>query len=193
MDDTAADKPCPIDDLLQPASSPAGDDALRPALLLRTTAILRRRRRLRQAAVVAALGTCYVAGILTMRLWTPAARPAGDPGIASRRGSEEKKRAAPRHPAVPNTKKPDPSEKPESPLALEWRAIDCPERRAELYRRAGNGYLEANDVASALRCYRGALAASAEKEWVISIDDNWLLMVAKQEKLKEKRDASNGG
>jgi hypothetical protein len=44
-----------------------------------------------------------------------------------------------------------------------------------------------------LRCYRGALAASPQKDRDISANDNWLLLVAKREFLKEKNDAENGG
>jgi len=70
----------------------------------------------------------------------------------------------------------------ESALALEWRAIDNKKNRFQLYRRAGDLYLQDNDVSSALRCYRGALTAAPARERTISVNDNWLLMIAKQER-----------
>jgi hypothetical protein len=194
MNDTPATTPDPLDDLLNPRPDAPCADPLRQILWSRTTGVLWRRRWLKRAAFAAALAACYVAGMLTMRLATTPARPNGDPKLANRRSKEgQEKQPLPRSPTRPERKNPDTSEMAESPLALEWQAIDSTNRRAELYRRAGDRYLEVNDVPSALRCYRGALAAGSEKDWAISVHDNWLLMVAKQERLKEKSDAQSGG
>jgi hypothetical protein len=194
MNDTPATPPDPLDDLLNPRPVPPGVDPLRQLLWSRTAAVLWRRRWLKRAAFAAALAACYVAGMLTMRLATTPARPPADPELANRRPKErQEKRALPRAPTPPDRKNPDMAEMAESPLALEWQAIDSANRRAELYRRAGDRYLEADDIPSALRCYRGALAAGSKKDWAISVHDNWLLMVAKQERQKEGRNAQNGG
>ncbi len=67
-------------------------------------------------------------------------------------------------------------------------------QRAALYRHAGDLYWqEAGDVQSALRCYRLALEDGLEENWVISVDDNWLLMALKQAKQKEKSHANADG
>jgi hypothetical protein len=207
MDDPHAMHPDAIDELLRPGPAPAGPDRLRQAVLLRTTALLRRRRRLRRLALAAALVACYLAGLWTARLgMTSASEEDRFQAAREHSGGQRPKEpaASPRSPGADrkpagasSDKAPEPlpsDGKVSSALALEWQAIDSPERRAELYRRAGDLYLqENNDVPSALRCYRGALAAGTEKDWTFSPDDNWLLAAAKQERQKETLHAKNGG
>jgi hypothetical protein len=186
-----ADQPDPLDDLLRPRPIPA-DDRLRQTVLFQTTRLLRRRRIRKRLLLALAMAACYAAGVLTMRFAMPPATPA-NPNI-------------PGQVRVPRQRKPvsDASQKrshyrrpataPEDALALEWRAIDNAAKRAELYHRAGDRYLEeSNDIPSALRCYRGALAAGARKDWKIRANDNWLMMIAKQEYQKEESDAQSGG
>ncbi len=191
MDSHPLPPPDDVDELLRPRPA-AGNDPLRQVLLARTTAALRRRRRLRRLGLAAALAACYLAGMLTVRLgMSPAStdRPAAAVAKADR---PAKKEAPPVRPAP--RQREAPAEAAPSALALEWQALDSDDRRFELYRRAGDRYLEeSNDVESALRCYRGAYAAASEKERAVSVHDNWLLMAVKQERLKEKRDAQNGG
>jgi hypothetical protein len=188
-------QPDDLDALLGPRPAP-DDDPLRQAVLLQTTRLLRRRRRLKRLALIAAMAACYVAGMLTMRWWTPPVTDAGRPPG----GQERVRNTSRRRPPAPKRSKPARRKQrrqaapPENALALEWRAIDSKKKRANLYRRAGDRYLEVDhDIASALRCYRGALAAGPKKDWEISTHDNWLMMIAKQELQKEQSDAQNGG
>ena len=70
------------------------------------------------------------------------------------------------------------------------RRIRNPERRGDLYRRAGDLYAtEQGDLSSALRCYSESLDAGNEKDLTISTDDHWLLMAIKDARQKEKNDA----
>jgi hypothetical protein len=189
MDDTHDSQPDAIEDLLKPPPVPE-NDPLRQALLARTTQRVRRRRRVKRVALIGAMAACYLAGVMTMRLWMPAA--GADEGKKAEKPSSVEKRKA----VVPA-----PEKRPQPPapavvsaFELEWQAVDNSERRAELYRRAGDRYLEEdNDVESALRCYRGYLAVAPARDWIISTKDNWVLLVAKQERLKEKENAENGG
>jgi hypothetical protein len=136
------------------------------------------------------MAACYLAGILTMRFWNSS--PSNDSKrerIERRDDLLEKNRQERADPKVQH--KPDSREKKSKPvsetspsaLALEWQALDSKANRAELYRQAGDRYLEeSNDVGSALRCYRAALAVSPARDLTISTKDNWVLMVAKQER-----------
>jgi hypothetical protein len=175
----------PVDDLLRPPAPFAGDP-LRQTLFLQTTRLLRRRRRWKRCAVVAVMAACYVAGVMTMRFWVPAAKP--EKVTAKRHPTQTPRPPAPK-------KKKQPASLPqveESALTLEWRAIDNPKDRFELYRRAGDLYLQDNDVPSALRCYRGALDAAPARARVFSTHDNWLFMIAKEERQKEQTNAKIG-
>jgi hypothetical protein len=79
---------------------------------------------------------------------------------------------------------------PPSPLTLEWQALDSPQPRPDVYRSAGDRYDEDGDYQSALRCYRGALDTGSDKDLAIAPEDSWLLMVLKDARQKEKRDAN---
>jgi hypothetical protein len=181
---------------------------LRQAVLHRTTLLLRRGRRLKRFGLATGMAACYLAGILTMGLVlpvvsdTPSDRRDGGSLRIDQRPERQRRGDEPapsgKSPAdqirEKERKPPTPVEDAPSAVALEWQAIDNPSRRAELYRRAGDLYLAgSSDVRSALRCYRGALAAGSPRDWVISTNDNWLLMVAKQERQKEMSHAKNGG
>src|SRR5262249_6690624 len=63
-------------------------------------------------------------------------------------------------------------------LLLEWQASDSPDRRADLYRRAGDRYAqEHQDWQSALRCYSAAL--DADPDLTFDPADSWLVMTLK--------------
>jgi hypothetical protein len=145
------------------------------------------RRRWKRLAFAAALAACYVAGMLTMRfVLLPAEsdkemvkRSSDPPGAKlAQRTETQRVRPTPKKRRQPQS---SPAAK-ESAVALEWRAIDSKKNRFKLYCRAGDLYLQDNDVSSALRCYRGALTAAPARERTISVNDNWLLMIAKQER-----------
>jgi hypothetical protein len=159
-------------------SSTAEVEALRRAVLHRTTRVLRRLCWLRRGAVVIALSACYLAGAATMRLLTP---PSVVTVVVDKPGEPA--------PPAPNVE-PLPHETEPRALALEWDALDHPEKKVESYRRAGDRYLaESNDVQAAVRCYKQMLDAGTEKDWIIAPDDNWLLMALKEARQKENLDA----
>jgi hypothetical protein len=190
MDDTAAAHGADFEDWLDRPWPPAGTEKLRRSLLDRTTRVLRRRRRVRQLSYIMALAVCYAAGLLTMRLGMGSPRVERPEMVQGPAGPA--KPMAPPAPAPPSV--PPSRLEPEAPaLVLEWKAVDSREKRPDLYRRAGDRYLEEeSDVESALRCYRGALDSGSEEDLTISEDDNWLLMALKEAKQKEKRHAHSG-
>jgi hypothetical protein len=145
---------------------------------------------LRRGGLVAALATCYLAGLLTSQLGTPTAED---------RRVEVPQVSAPVPPVASLPSQPGIVAESPDPLAglsavdLEWRALEGQGKRSELYRLAGDRYLkDANDVESALRCYRLALDSGSQQDLPISPEDSWLLMAAKEARQKEKRHANNG-
>jgi hypothetical protein len=81
-----------------------------------------------------------------------------------------------------------------SALALEWQALESPSRRPDLFRKAGDRYLEDNgDVESAVRCYRTALDLGTSEDARVSPTDSWLLVSLKVAKQKEMINAINKG
>jgi hypothetical protein len=75
----------------------------------------------------------------------------------------------------------------------EWNAFDSDGRRNELYRQAGDSYMEEeHDPQSALRCYTNALDHGTKQDLTISADDNWLLMAIKGARQKENNYAKTG-
>jgi hypothetical protein len=153
--------------------------ALRQAVFHRTTRVLWRRRWLRRGAVVVALSACYIAGAATMRLLTP------PPSVVTVVVKEPGEPA----PLAPNVEPPPPEKEPTA-VAMEWDALDHPEKKVEFYRRAGDRYLaESNDMQAAVRCYKQMLDAGTDQDLIIAPDDNWLLMALKEARQKEKFDA----
>lgn len=153
------------------ASAPIADGRLREAVFAQTVRVLWRRRVARRLAHGAVLVACFVAGLLTAEGLRPAAPP------------REK---------VIVTVAPAPAPVPPAaePAELERLAQRSPERRGDLYRRAGDLYAsEQGDLSSALRCYSESLDAGNDKDLTISTDDHWLLMAIKDARQKEKNDA----
>lgn len=176
--------PTPVDDFLQVDFSGPADPTLRQALLTRTTRVVRRRLWARRAGIAGALAACYAAGMLTMGFVTPPRE--GPQQEVARQPSQRETMDTPVVAAADSVAE-------QSALALEWRAFESAERRAELYQLAGDRYLEREaDMQSALRCYRQALDASPEASLTISASDNWLLMALKEARQKEKTHARNG-
>ncbi len=173
MSEHVTSDPDPLGDLLAPPA-PAVDDNLRGDLRERTGRVVRWRRRWRRLARAAALAACYAAGLLTMQV---PQRPDG------RRSPEMTSQTEPpKEEAIP----------PASALALEWKALDSPQPRPDLYRRAGDRYLDdEKDPESALRCYGQALDAAGEVGRAVAAEDSWLLMAIKNARQKEKRDAKS--
>ena len=168
----------PVDDLLAMHSPPPPGGTFQEALGRRTVKLLRRRRWGRQAALVSALAASYVAGVVTVQRI-----PKGSP---PRQEEMVQQVPSPRSLPPPNPEKAAPAVQ-ETAVALEWRAIDSPTPRPDLFRRAGDRYLnEAGDIRSALRCYRNALDSGSEADEKISPNDTWLLIALKEAKQREK-------
>jgi hypothetical protein len=181
MTDTPDSHPdlCPE---LTPRGPTEPDPALRQALLRRTVGVLRRRQWRKRLAFAAALAACYAAGVLTVLLAVPPALAPDNPPVATR----------PTQPPPPETAPAAQKDTAAPAVLLEAQALDAQERQAALYRVAGDRYAEAEgDVQSALRCYRNALDAGSEEDLAIAPDDNWLLMVLKDARQKERRYAKN--
>jgi hypothetical protein len=168
---TADDRtPLDLDRLLGPSPEAVAPAELRERLRRQTTRVLRARRWGRRLGLVAALAACYALGVLTVRVW-----PARAPAVADAPRPPEQEprvaRATPRDPIRP---------------------VRSP-GRAALLRQAGDRYLEKNDLAAAVRCYRLALDAGSDDELTIQANDNWLLMALKDARRKEQRhDARDG-
>jgi hypothetical protein len=184
MHDIFSREPDPLEGMLRPPSVPPESEALRQAVYLRTRGVQRRRRLVRQLAFAAALLVSFGAGLLVMRATT---RPAPAPDLSARSAREGE--------SPPSTN--PPSALPMSPkppaLVKEWNAFDSDDQRGELYRRAGDSYMEDEiDPQSALRCYTNALDHGAKQDLTISADDNWLLMAIKNARQKENAYAKTG-
>jgi len=159
------------------------NEKLRLVIQQKTLGVMRRRRWRRRASWMAGLAACYAAGILTMSIWP---RPEANRQVATAPEQNSDRQANP-DPAPSDTKHPIQAPSPETALAMEWKALDSPERRPDLFRLAGDKYLEDNNIESATRCYRGALEGASDQDLKISVNDNWLLMSLKQAKQEEKR------
>ena len=175
MHDIFSREPDPLDGMLRPPA-PSDTDALRQDVYARTRRVLRRGRRLRQVAYFAVMLHAFVGGMGTMYA---VLRPVPAPDEPARSASKEAPQ--PLAPDVPA-------------LAREWEAFDSADRRAELYRRAGETYLkQENDPLSALRCYTNALDNGTERDRTISPEnDDFLLMAIKNARQKEAEYARNG-
>jgi hypothetical protein len=166
--------PDPMDRYLAALPVASSTAELKERILSKTTRVIRRRRWSRRFAVVATMAACYAAGALT--LW-PAGRHTE---ISTSSGAV----ASPRPEPQLSTSRSTPAL---SPAQLEWQAIDQRHGGADLYRQAGDRYLnEAQDVESALRCYRNALARGSNEALAISPDDSWLLVALKSSHSKEE-------
>jgi hypothetical protein len=156
---------------------------LRQTIRERTTRLLRRRRRLKRAGYVLGLVGCYLLGLGTMRLWT--ATPSATTATV---------RLSPGGQSMPDTPAPTPARSAQRPnenrevpaFVLERMAQSSEEHRADLYRRAGDGYLANGEFESAVFCYGRSLDAGSEKDWRVTKDDNWLLMQLKTARQEEK-------
>jgi hypothetical protein len=171
-----------IEGLLTGALGQASEE-LRQAIQRKTLTVLRRRRWLRRSFWAAGLTGCYAAGILTMAFL----RSPASPSTVS--AAPETELAAKSSPDQVTTEKEKPERvpPPESALALEWQALDSEQKRPDLFLLAGDKYLQANDLKSAMRCYRGALEGASEHDLLITAKDTWLLMSLKEAKLEENR------
>jgi hypothetical protein len=163
----------PLDQLL--GVTPAPDDGkLRQEILQRSTAILRRRRRLKQLALAACLPACFLAGMATMHWFIPA--PQQQVVFLE---------TDPKHETLPEPKK-EPAPTPLSALAMENKALDSPDHRAELYRQAAELYRQEGDYASWVRCKDNALSEAKSEDLEVKPGDDFLTIALKKERQKKE-------
>jgi hypothetical protein len=173
----------PLEEFLTARPTPSAGGGLRANLLLQTTRLLRRRRRWRRLGFLAALAACYLAGLVTMRL-LPAA-PGADQPLADGPAPPAEGKKSPAPSAVVEVTK--------NPVDLERQALKDQEKRAQLYRQAGDRYTQESDWESALRCYSNSLNVASAEDLTISVNDDWLLMAIKDARQKEKTHVKIGG
>jgi hypothetical protein len=180
MHDIFSREPDPLDGMLRPPSPPDAGE-LRRTVYAQTRRVFHRRRRLRQCAYAVALAASFAAGLLVMRVVTPTStQPSSNEVVETREVPRPAEKPTTAEPAAPA-------------LVWEYKAFDSPDRRAELYHRAGETYLKENDPVSAMRCYANSLDNGTERDRTISADDDWLLMAIKNARQKENEYAKNGG
>lgn len=81
-----------------------------------------------------------------------------------------------------------------TPDRLELEAEKATERTAsaKLFQKAGDAYLKANEIESAIRCYRQYLAEAGADGRTVRDDDSWLLTSIKHSKRTENDHANAG-
>jgi hypothetical protein len=168
-----------FDDLLTPKPPPAEPPEVGAAIAQTAARVQRRRRWVVRGRKVAVLAVCYSAGLLSMWYWYPARSPQA--AVVERLPAAEPSEPPPVADPYRN----------DSPERLEkWAFLQTGEKRADLYRRAGDGYLLREDVENAVRCYRRALDGGTAADLAIRADrDTWLLMSLKVARHKERTDA----
>lgn len=174
-----------FDELLNPRPLPPEPASMRAELARDAAVVQRRRRWIVRGRKVAVIGCIYLAGLATMWGWRQNREPPQTPPAMTER-PETSKIVMPDLPQTQSVKRFDPPER------LEKRAFLAAtgEKRVELYRQAGDGFLLRDDVSSALRCYRKALDGGSAADLAIHTDrDTWLYMSLKVARQKEKADA----
>jgi len=153
------------------APVPAGQ--FHEAVLRRTVTVLHRRTGRRRLLVIGGLLTAYAAGLATAYLAIAPAQP-----LAAEQMTD---RVAPDVPEQAQAAAPSLAELP--PWTLEEQAESAPpERRPELFKLAGDRYLnDYSDPQKALRCYRQHLdLVPVQQRSQFDPDDTWLLVTLKQ-------------
>ena len=181
-----------IDRLLECEPAPASPE-LRSRLRERTQRAVRRRRRARRVRMVALMAACYLAGMLTTSYWWLkqrwAANPASLPPSAQHQVVQQRPAPAPRPPVRAQPAAPQLAPVPTpAPVLERWAWLAEADERARLLREAGDRYLEAGDLAAALRCYRRSLEADAAGRTDQAGVRNWLYLALKTAKKRERQD-----
>jgi hypothetical protein len=181
--------------LLNAGSDLGGEDQLRRAVLERTLRLLGRRQRVRRLGLGAALVGCYLAGITTVAVWswTSQAAPQSIARQDSPRVEQPIQRVPPKGRIARGGKSDSRGQRRPEPDNLH--TARAPLSQFQLLKRQGDYYLESQaDVQLASKYYGRALDAAAPEERAVSVeDDSWLLMVLKEDRLKETSHANGDG
>jgi hypothetical protein len=172
-----------VDELLTAKPLPPEPPAVRELVVRDASAVQRRRRWLVRGRRVTVLAACYTAGLASMWYWSRGREI--PPAAVVEHEAPPEPSPAPVHSPALDPYRNDPPERLEK-----WAFTQTGEKRVELYRRAGDGYLRGDDVQAALRCYRKALDSGSAGDLAIRADkDTWLLMSLKMARQKERPDA----
>lgn len=160
-----------LDALLAPTPGPP---PRRDELFRMTSAVIRRRMWVRRVWQTAAVGLVFAAGVGVGWVGKPVP-PTPEPELLPvvvpvLIPSEEPPSAGPVAARTP------------AELELDAEQADGP-ASTELYRRAGDGFLTAGRIESAVRCYRLHLSGVRSAE--LMPDDSWLLVSLKNARRKE--------
>lgn len=176
----------PLDDLLAPPPEGNETPGLRDALRRRTSAHLVRVKWLGRGRKLAGVAAVFALGV-GVGVWRTPERER----VVIVREVETVAVAVPVvvEVAVPATESPTPTQPTLSAgkLELEAEQADDAAAAANLYRRAGDTYLTAQqDYANAARCYRLFLSHSGDRALTPESGDSWLLVSIKNAAFKEK-------
>src|SRR5262245_49821394 len=132
-----------IDDLLEPHPTPNRID--RDLIFRQSANVLRQRRWQRVLLQASAWAACFVAGGFCARWFYVDIK--NQPTEIVYQPDKAQPIVRPLDPFIGA-----------SPSRIErWAGLSEGDKRSQLYRRAGDGYLNAGDQLAALRCYRAAL------------------------------------
>jgi len=148
-----------LDDILKPREVPTASAEHQAQLLAGTMTQLKRTRRLRQVKMVALWVAVFLIGVSLGWL-----------------GLQREPKQLAIQPAPQATAPEAPPLLTAAQLELQAEKSDDPVQTAQLYRQAGDRFLEAQDMRSALRCYRIHLNEGGPDVRAVLASDSWLLM-----------------
>jgi hypothetical protein len=148
-----------LDDILRPKEVPVSTAERQKLLLTSTMAQLKRTRRFNQVRSAALWSAVFLLGVSLG--WLGLQRDHTQQAIQTAPQANE--------PEVPPLLT-------AAQLELQAEKSDDPAQSAKLYRQAGDRFLEAQDLRSALRCYRIHLNEGGPDVLAVLASDSWLLM-----------------
>ncbi|QEL16091.1 hypothetical protein [Limnoglobus roseus] len=83
-------------------------------------------------------------------------------------------------------------QRPPDRLELDAEMATDPATSAKLFQQAGDAYLKANKLESAIRCYRQYLGDAGPDGQAVRVEDSWLLTSLKNSKRKDGDHANDG-
>jgi hypothetical protein len=162
----------------------AAADALRKAVLNQTVGVIRFRRRLNKSILAASLVVCYLAGVATMSLRSPASTTVSRP--SNTQTTVDQSPPTLQESLAPEMAK-DSLKSQSGPPNLENKQATRPKlARDEILCRQGDRSLADGNLKQAIRRYQLALnLAPADRRAIAPEQDTWLLMALKNARTKE--------
>jgi hypothetical protein len=163
---------------------PAAADALRKAVLSRTVGVIRFRRRLKNCILAASLVACYLAGVATMGLHSPASTTVSRPSNTQTTAAQSP--PTPQESPALEMAKDLPKSQSGPPSVENKQAAEPKLARDEILCRQGDQSLADGNLKQAIRKYQLALnLAPADRRAIAPQQDTWLLMALKNARTKE--------